>query len=60
MDVVHDLNTYPYPFEENTFDHIEMSHVIEHVARPLHLVEGILEVLKDPVDRRGRVSRNIY
>jgi SAM-dependent methyltransferase len=46
VDVVHDLDTYPYPFKENTFDHIEMSHVIEHVARPLHLMNEVHRIAK--------------
>jgi len=46
VDVVHDLNAYPYPFEENTFDHVEMSHVIEHVTRPLHLMNEVHRIAK--------------
>lgn len=29
--VIHDLNAYPFPFEENTFDEIYASHVLEHL-----------------------------
>ena len=28
---VHDLNSFPYPFEDNTFDKIYASHVLEHL-----------------------------
>ena len=31
VDVVHDLNCYPYPFPEDTFDFIRLSHVVEHL-----------------------------
>ncbi len=29
--VIHDLNSFPYPFEDNTFDEIYCSHVLEHL-----------------------------
>ena len=32
VDVVHDLDTFPYPFADGTFDEIHASHVLEHVA----------------------------
>lgn len=28
---IYDLNSFPYPFEENTFDEILASHVLEHL-----------------------------
>jgi predicted SAM-dependent methyltransferase len=31
VDVVHDLNAFPYPFEPNTFDAVRMTHVVEHL-----------------------------
>lgn len=31
VDVKHDLNKFPYPFKENTFDEIYTSHVLEHL-----------------------------
>ena len=30
-DVIHDLGSFPYPFEANQFDEIICRHVIEHV-----------------------------
>jgi SAM-dependent methyltransferase len=41
VDVVHDLNVYPYPFPDDRFDHVEMSHVIEHVDRPLQMLNEV-------------------
>ena len=47
VDVVHDLNVYPYPFPDNEFDYIEMSHIIEHIDRPLHLMSEVHRISKD-------------
>jgi SAM-dependent methyltransferase len=33
-DVVHDLDRFPYPIEDGSFDQILMQDVIEHVAEP--------------------------
>jgi len=46
VDVVHDLDCYPYPFADDEFDHIEMSHIIEHVQRPLHLMAEVHRISK--------------
>jgi len=47
VDVVHDLNVYPYPFEDNTFERVEMSHIIEHVTRPLQLMNEVHRISKN-------------
>lgn len=31
VDLVHDLNVYPYPFEDNSVDEIYCSHYVEHI-----------------------------
>lgn len=31
VDVVHDLNEYPWPFEENSVDEVHCAHYIEHI-----------------------------
>ena len=46
VDVVHDLNVFPYPFNEDEFDYIEMSHIIEHVDRPLLLMSEMHRIAK--------------
>lgn len=33
-DIVHDLDAFPYPIEDNSFDQILMQDVLEHVADP--------------------------
>ena len=40
-DVVHDLNKFPYPFSDNTFDFIEADHVIEHLNEPFKAIEEL-------------------
>jgi SAM-dependent methyltransferase len=47
VDVVHDLNQYPYPFEDDVFDHVEMSHIIEHIQRPLLLMNEVHRIARD-------------
>ncbi len=46
VDVVHDLNIFPYPFSDDEFDWIEMSHIIEHLNRPLHLMNEVHRIAK--------------
>jgi SAM-dependent methyltransferase len=38
VDIVHDLNKYPYPFEDDEFDTVFCHHVLEHlddIVRPM-------------------------
>ena len=41
VDVVHDLNRFPYPFPDDTFDRIRMIHVVEHVQSILQTMEEV-------------------
>jgi SAM-dependent methyltransferase len=38
-DVVHDLDVFPYPLEDNSFDAIVAQDVIEHVKEPIRVLE---------------------
>jgi SAM-dependent methyltransferase len=38
-DVICDIDHFPYPFRDNSFDHIRASHVIEHVADVMRTME---------------------
>ena len=40
-DVVHDLNQFPYPFEDDSFDQVLMQDVIEHVAEPIRVIDEL-------------------
>lgn len=36
VDIVHDLNVYPWPFEDNSVDEIVCSHYIEHIPHDIN------------------------
>ncbi len=46
VDVVWDLNRYPWPFKDHTFNEIYASHVLEHVDDFVHCMEEIYRVLQ--------------
>ncbi len=46
VDVVHDLDIYPYPFDDDSFSHIEMSHIIEHIRTPARAMDEIRRIAR--------------
>lgn len=40
-DVVHDLDSYPYPFADNEFDEIHMDNVLEHLTNVVRCMEEL-------------------
>lgn len=46
VDVVHDLNVTPYPFENGFADEIHFYHVLEHLDDPVAKLEEIHRILK--------------
>lgn len=40
-DVFHDLNTIPYPFNDNEFSEIILDHAIEHLSDPLAVIQEL-------------------
>lgn len=46
-DVEHDLNIYPYPFEDNQFDLVEAFHILEHLDRPFLVMKEINRITKN-------------
>ena len=47
VDIVHDLNIYPWPIDSNSFDLVVCKHVIEHLDNIIKVVEETHRVLKD-------------
>lgn len=45
-DVIHDLNDFPYPFEDSKFDIVTCIHVLEHLNDVIKTVEEIHRILK--------------
>lgn len=46
VDVVHDLNSFPYPFEDNRFDEIHCEHVLEHVDDLIGTMKELYRILR--------------
>jgi len=46
VDIVHDLNTVPYPFKKNTFDQIHANMILEHLDDLLSVMTEIHRILK--------------
>lgn len=47
VDVAHDLEQFPYPFESDSFDEIHVRHVIEHI-RPIEAMMAELHRIAKP------------
>jgi predicted SAM-dependent methyltransferase len=45
-DVVHDLNSFPYPFEDETIDQVNLDNVIEHLENPIKVMEELYRITK--------------
>jgi SAM-dependent methyltransferase len=45
-DVVHDLDQFPYPLEDESFDHVLMQDVLEHLSEPIRVLEELHRVLR--------------
>ncbi len=46
VDIKHDLNIIPYPFEDNYADEIHIYHVLEHLSEPIKKLEELHRILK--------------
>ena len=45
-DILHDLNTYPYPIETNSIDKVYAKHIIEHMDQPRKFLQEVHRILK--------------
>ncbi len=46
VDVVHDLDTFPYPFEESSVDEAWLIFTLEHLEDPFKVLEEVYRILK--------------
>ena len=44
--MIHDINSFPYPFEENYFDEIYASHILEHLDNFHNSITELYRILK--------------
>lgn len=44
-----DLNKFPYPFKDNSFDIVYMSHVLEHLKDPVKVLEEMHRIARKKV-----------
>lgn len=45
-DILHDLNKFPYPMEDNSYDEIYAKHIIEHLDNPKGFMRELTRILK--------------
>ena len=46
VDIVHNLETFPYPIEDNTFDEIHGQHIIEHIRDLIPFIQELCRIAK--------------
>jgi SAM-dependent methyltransferase len=45
-DIVHNLNSFPYPFEDSSFDEIYLDNVLEHLDDVMRVMEEVHRICK--------------
>ncbi len=45
-DIVHNLEQFPYPFEDDSFDLIEADHLLEHLNEPFQVMKELRRISK--------------
>ncbi|MCD6493908.1 MAG: class I SAM-dependent methyltransferase [Archaeoglobaceae archaeon] len=46
IEIVHDLNKFPWPFKDNEFDKVRAVHILEHIWDTVKAMEEIYRILK--------------
>lgn len=46
VDIVHDLNTIPYPLKDGEFDAVTLFHVLEHLENTIEVLRECYRILK--------------
>lgn len=46
VDIIHDLNTFPYPFADSSVDEVTIFHVLEHLDRPFFVMRELHRILR--------------
>lgn len=46
VDIVHDLDQYPWPFEDNAFDHVVCKHSLSHLSDFMRAIAEIHRIAK--------------
>jgi SAM-dependent methyltransferase len=46
LDVIHNLETFPYPFDDNYFDEIIAINVLEHIENPVRVIEELHRITR--------------
>ena len=54
--VIHNLNSFPYPFEDSSFDKIYLDNTLEHLDDVMRVMEEIVEVLRGQGFRKQVVT----
>lgn len=47
VDVIHDLDKFPWPFKDNTFEEVYASHILEHVVDLVKIMKEIHRISKN-------------
>lgn len=47
VDIIHDLDVYPYPLSDNSFDRIVLNNSIEHVDDPIRVLVELHRIARD-------------
>ena len=47
VDLCHNLNEFPYPFEDNHFTEIEADHLLEHLEDPFRVMQELYRIAAD-------------